>query len=408
MCRHDPRGSTELAIVDYPKAAVRQRAPKAPTVVRRNSFVSVVLSCLNEEQGVALAVRDALTGLRRAGLEGEVIVVDNGSTDRSAELARRAGARVIHEARVGTGAATLRGIEAATGDIIVTADADGTYDLQALGDLARGVERGSDLVIANRMASIDSGAMPWPHRHLGTPAFNLLLRLLTGLRVSDSHSGFRAFRRDAVRDLGLQTPGFESVTELLLRASRRGWNVSEVPTRYRQRRGTSKLRSFPDGWKHLRMLLVYSPHFTLLTPGLLAVGLGLLLTMLPLVRPDGIAIAGIRWAPVFIGPLLIILGGQATVVGALAAHRIRLNPGRLTARLQFLDRPDAVDVLLRRFLAIAAAGMLTDAVLFGLWVSDRGGERMLAFAGLAQAAIVVGIGGITSLAAAELTREAIE
>ena len=142
-----------------------------------------------------------------------------------------------------------------------------------------------------------------------------------------------------------------------------------MPSDYRRRVGDSKLSTLPDGWKHLRMLLILSPHLTLVYPGVAALMLGLLLSSVSLLAPGGLAIGGLRWGPVFIGPLLLILGAQATSVGVLASHRSDLTPRRLRSRLGFMEHPNAVDSLLTRFLFVALGALALDAALFGWWVT---------------------------------------
>ena len=171
--------------------------------------VSVVLACLNEEETVAVCVKNARTWFRRAGLRGEVIVVDNGSTDRSREEALRAGARVITEQRRGYGAALRRGFAEARGDIIVMADADATYDLLQRAPLIEGLRDGYDVTVGNRLGTLQPGSMAWSHRAIGTPAISFLLRLFAGSRIGDSQCGLRAFTREAYERMDLRSSGME-------------------------------------------------------------------------------------------------------------------------------------------------------------------------------------------------------
>jgi hypothetical protein len=356
------------------------------------AFVTVVLPCLNEEEAVGPTVAEALRGLVRAGCAGEVIVVDNGSIDRSVERAAAAGARVVHEARRGYGAAHLAGLRAAQGDVVVMADADQTYDLEALGALLAPLRGGADMVVGNRLGGeIARGAMPPLHRYVGTPAITRVLRLLTGVRLSDSQSGYRAFRREAVMALGLRASGMEYASEMLLKAGRAGLKMAEVPTGYRARLGESKLNTFDDGWRHLRMLLLLSPHLTLILPGLAGIVLGLLLSLVSLVAPAGFHLGGGRWLPVFLGPMLLILGAQGVVLGGLAAYRSSLTPAQLRRRLAFLGGPDAVNRLLGGFVVVALVGLLLNGVLLVLWLAGLSRASLLGLAGIAQALIVIGI-----------------
>jgi hypothetical protein len=389
-----------------PFPAPRERgAPAAPRAI---GFVSVVLSCLDEERAVAETVGEAWRGLARAGCPGEVIVVDNGSSDDSAARAAASGARVVVEPTRGYGAAHRAGLRAARGDVVVMADADRSYDLERLGDLLAALRGGADLALGNRYAGgIAAGAMPGLHRYVGTPLLTALLRLLTGVRVADSQTGYRAFWRENLAALGLRARGMEYASEMLLRAGRAGLVVTEVPTAYRVRVGASKLRPLGDGWRHLRMLLLLSPHWTLLAPGLLFGVLGVLLCCVSLVAPAGFAVGDLRWLPIFLGPMLLILGVQAAFLGVLAAHRSPLTPAPLRRALAVLDRDGAVNRLLGGFLLVALAGFLADAVLLVCWLTERSSPTLLGLAGLAQALIVIGGVGIATLFAADYSRDAL-
>ena len=371
-------------------------------------FVSVVLPCLDEAAAVADTVAEAFRGLARAGVRGEVVVVDNGSVDGSAELAAAAGARVVAEPTRGYGMAHRAGLRAARGDGVVMADADRTYDLERLGDLLASLREGADLVVGSRLrGAIAAGAMPGLHRHVGTPVLTGALRLLTGARLSDSQSGYRAFRREAVLALGLRARGMEYASEMLLRAGRAGLVVTEVPTGYRARVGASKLDPLGDGWRHLQLLLLLSPHLSLILPGLVLAAVGLALCGVSLVAPAGIAVGPLRWLPIFLGPMLLILGTQAAFLGLLAAHRSSLTPPPLRRRLGFLDREGAVNRLLGTFLLVALVGLVVDAGLLVLWLADRSGDAFLGVAGLAQALIVIGGVGIATLFAADYSRDSL-
>ena len=336
-------GRRERPAVDWSEMISQARRSDPAAVVSENDLdrpmVSVVLPCLDEAAAVAAVVEDAWRGLRLAGVGGEVIVADNDSRDGSASIARRAGARVVHEPRRGYGAAIAAGIRAADGEIVVVADADGSYDLTRLGDLLAALAGGADLAIGSRFGpALAPNAMPSLHRRLGTPALTRLLRALSGSRVTDSQSGFRAFRRSRIASLGLRSQGMEFASEMLLRAERDGWTVVEAPVAYRPRLGSSKLDPFADGWRHLRLLLLLSPQASLLLPSAVAIVLGAIFCALSLVAPHGVWLGSFQWLPIFLGPMLLILGGQAGLLGLLATHRSPLAPAGLRRRLD-LARP---------------------------------------------------------------------
>ena len=372
-------------------------------------FVSVILPCLNEEDAVAATVADAQRGLAAAGVRGEILVADNGSTDRSVERAIAAGAVVVTASRRGYGAAIQAGIDAAQGDVIVVADADQTYDLACLGDMIAPIRTGTDLVIGARTrGTISPGAMPTLHRYVGTPVLTRLLSGLIGTPLADSQSGFRAFRREAVAGLALRAKGMEYASEMVLRAGRAGLAVTEVPVNYRVRVGESKLSPFGDGWRHLRLLLLLSPHVSLVLPGVVAMCLGVVLCAVSLIAPTGLALGSVRWLPVFLGPMLVILGSQAVLLGALAAHRSPLTPAAIRRRLRGLGQPNAMNRLLGAFAAVALLGLAIDAVLLGFWLAGETGPSLLGVAGLAQALVVVGGCGIATLFAVDYARDVLD
>ena len=391
-----------------PPATTLRQGVEARPRWRQIGFVSVVLPCLNEEAAVGETVAEALRGLARAGVAGEVLVVDNGSTDHSVERAEAAGARVVPETARGYGAAHLAGLRAARGDVVVMADADQTYDLEGLARLLGPLADGADLVVGSRLqGAIGRGAMPPLHQYVGTPVLTRALRVLTGTRLSDSQSGYRAFWRETALGLGLKASGMEYASEMLLKAGRAGLEVREVPTDYRVRVGESKLSPFSDGWRHLQMLLLLSPHLSLIGPGLVGMAVGLVLCALSLLAPAGIAVAGLRWPPVFIGPMSLILGAQAAFLGSIAAHRSSLTPPKLRRRLAFLDRPDAVNRLLGRFLLVALVGIALDLALLVFWLIDLSSDSLVGLAGLAQALIVIGGSGIATVFAADFSKESL-
>ncbi|MEA2387449.1 MAG: hypothetical protein QOG41_222, partial [Thermoleophilaceae bacterium] len=217
--------------------------------------VSVVIPCLNEAESIERCVRDAVDTLADAALRGEVIVVDNGSDDGSGALAAGAGARVVQESRRGYGSAYLAGLAAARGEHIVMADADLTYDFREIPRFVDQLVLGADMVVGNRMENIQPGAMPALHRYVGNPVLTGILNLFFRTGVRDAHCGMRAVRREALDRLGLRALGMEFASEMIVRASKAGLEIRELPIEYRQRGGESKLSRFRDGWRHLRYLL---------------------------------------------------------------------------------------------------------------------------------------------------------
>jgi glycosyltransferase involved in cell wall biosynthesis len=240
--------------------------------------LTIVLPCLDEAETLAVCVRKAHTSIMALGINGEVVVADNGSSDGSQKIARAEGARVVDVHRRGYGAALRGGIEGARGQYVLMADADDSYALDDIGGFLEGLRGGADLVMGNRFkGGIRRGAMPLLHRRLGNPALSWLGRLFFQIPVGDFHCGMRAFRRERVLELGMQANGMEFASEMLVRGSLAKLSIVEVPTVLspdgRSRR--PHLRTWRDGWRHLRFLLAFSPRWLLLYPAMTLVILGL-------------------------------------------------------------------------------------------------------------------------------------
>jgi glycosyltransferase involved in cell wall biosynthesis len=372
--------------------SVAASQPQAISAEAALPSVSIVMPCLNEEATVGICVGKAIDWLNRTGMTGEVIVIDNGSTDDSVDLATAAGARVVHERRRGYGQAYLRGFAEAHGDYIVMGDSDDTYDFSDLDALLEPLDRGADMVLGNRFAGgIAVGAMPWAHRYVGSPIINFVIRLFFGTRIRDSQSGLRAFRRGVTERLRLRSSGMELASEMIVSAARAGLKITEVPAPYALRRGESKLNTLRDGWRHLRFLLLAAPDFLFTLPGLLLVMLGIGTSIVSIVLPGGLQIAELTWRPVFAGTILLAVGVNAVLFGVIAklygcSHGL-LNEDRWVRLYRRWFRLESV-------LALAAimflAGLAIDLALFVVWTSRAEAGQAMQLGALAQALMIVG------------------
>jgi glycosyltransferase involved in cell wall biosynthesis len=334
--------------------------------------LTVLMPCLNEAATVGACVAKARGFLQRAGIAGEVLVADNGSDDGSRELARAAGARVVEAPRRGYGAALAAGIAAARGRYIIMGDADDSYDFSRLEDFVEKLRAGHPLVMGNRFkGGIREGAMPWLHRYLGNPVLSFIGRLLFRTKVGDFHCGLRGFDREAVRGLDLRTPGMEFASELVVKASLAGWRIAEVPTTlHPDGRGgrAPHLRSWRDGWRHLRFLLLFSPRWLFLYPGLALLVLGIALTIALYFSPLRIGRAGLDIHSMLYASAAAILGLQLCLFALFA--RVSAQNAGLLPRQQALDALLRVATLERGLLfglATAASGFVWSAVAFWHW-----------------------------------------
>ena len=368
-----------------------QRETAQTSPAERGPLVSVVMPCLNEEENITECVTRALEVMERAGIDGEVVVADNFSDDRSADFAADAGARVIREPRRGYGSAYLAGFAAARGRYIVMLDADLTYDFEDIPRFVEQLETGAQLVMGNRMDDIQPGAMPWLHRYVGNPVLTGVLNLFFDTGVRDAHCGMRALSRDVLPTLDLRTTGMEFASEMVIRAAKEGLDIREVPIRYHPRGGESKLSTFRDGWRHLRFLLVHSPTYLFIVPGLAMALLGVLLAVTVLARID---LLGRTWDihVMIAGALLMIVGTQVVALG-LCAHAY--GTYFMGAKDRWFDAMRA-RFRLEHGLLLGAAVTLAGLALCGYvgitWI-ERGFGRLAEerIAVLATAVVVIGI-----------------
>lgn len=298
--------------------------------------VTVVMPCLNEEQSVGICVTKALEGIRRSGRSGEVVVVDNGSSDDSVQVAGRAGARVVHQLERGYGNAYRKGFAAATGRFIVMGDSDDTYDFTELPTLVDPLTTGqADYVLGSRFGGeILKGAMTWSHRYVGNPILTGVLNRFFGLKSSDAHSGMRAFTKDALDRMALCCEGMEFASEIVVKAARANLRVAEVPITYHPRIGESKLNGVRDAWRHLRFMLILAPTYLFIIPGLALFVLGLVgqSVLLPGPLQIGDRVLYVHFSILF--TLLTLVGSQAVVFGVFARAYSKSvgfeNPSRLS------------------------------------------------------------------------------
>jgi glycosyltransferase involved in cell wall biosynthesis len=333
--------------------------------------LTILMPCLDEGETVAVCVAKARAFLQRSAINGEVLIVDNGSRDNSAGIAERAGARVIHETRKGYGSALRAGIAAANGRFAIMGDADDSYDFTALSPFVEELRAGADLVMGNRFkGGIAPLAMPALHRYLGNPVLSGIGRLFFRSPIGDFHCGLRGFRIDAVRGLGLATDGMEFASEMVVRATVDGLRIVEVPATL-SRDGRSHpphLRSFRDGWRHLRFLLLLSPRWLFLYPGalLMLAGLASMLWLLP--GPRVVAGLGLGVNTLVYSSAAIVCGFQA-VTFAILAKVFAIN-ARLLApdlRIHHVTSLINVEVGMAAGLLLFLAGLAGGAYSLGIW-----------------------------------------
>jgi glycosyltransferase involved in cell wall biosynthesis len=320
--------------------------------------VSVVIPCLNEANSLGVCIEKAQKAFADAGLRGEVVVADNGSTDGSIEIAQRNGARVVSVTHRGYGSALKAGIRSARAPFIVMGDADDSYDFSEVPRFVEEWRKGSEVVMGNRFAGeIKPGAMPWHHKYIGNPGLTALLNVLFRSGIGDSHCGMRGFTREVFERMDLRSSGMEFASEFVIKAAQIGAKTCEIPiTLWKDKRGRPPhLRSFRDGWRHLRFMLLYAPNWLFVLPGglLMAVGLALVFWLLPGPRTIGHKVVLDIHTMIF-GVIFTLLGAQILAIGAFAKV------------FSYAERFDRNTVSLKRILKRVSLekGLLLGGVLF--------------------------------------------
>jgi glycosyltransferase involved in cell wall biosynthesis len=337
--------------------------------------LTILMPCLNEAETIAFCVRQAVGAIGAANIAGEVVVADNGSIDGSQRIALAEGARVVDVPIRGYGAALIAGIEAARGKYILMADADASYHFEHLPRFLAKLGEGYDLVMGNRFAgSIEPGAMPPLHRYLGNPVLSALGRIFFSIPVRDFHCGLRAFRRDAILGLGLRTTGMEFASEMVVKSSLAGLRIAEVPTTLSPdgRNRPPHLRSWRDGWRHLRFLLLYSPRWLFFYPGIAALVVGLVCSGALLPGPFTLYFGAAHYTfdvdTLTYGLGLVLIGAHITVF-AVSAKVFATQEGFLPPNPQFERLFKIVTLetglLLGVFLLLIGAGVFAYALF--LW-----------------------------------------
>jgi glycosyltransferase involved in cell wall biosynthesis len=354
--------------------AVESVGAASPPPIRRNAVeVSVVMPCLNEADTLATCIAKAQRALREHGIDGEIIVADNGSTDGSQDIARRLGARVIEVAARGYGNALREGIAAARGTFVIMGDADDSYDFLELPKFVEKLRAGWDLAQGCRLPSgggtIRPGAMPRLHRWLGNPMFSMMVRRMFWAPVHDVYCGLRGFRKDLFDGLDLRSPGMEFAPEMVIKSSLQKARIAEVPITLHpdgRKAHAPHLRTFHDGWRTLRFFLMYSPRWLFLYPGLVLIGLGLVGYGLAM---PGLGVGRVHFdAHTLLFSTLAILLGHQSVVFAIVAKTVAMGE-RLLPPNKRMDAFYRV-ITLERGLTASLLALAGGAVLLVLAVNQ--------------------------------------
>jgi len=335
-------------------------------------LVSAIIPCLNEERTLGICIGKALEAFAKRGIWGEVVVGDNGSTDRSVEIAETLGARVVHQPIKGYGAAISAAAGSARGKYLIMADADDSYDWSALDNFIDALEDGAELVMGNRFAGgIEPGAMPPLHRYLGNPVLSAVARWAHRSPIRDFHCGMRGFTREAFRKMGARSPGMEFASEMVINAHRAGLIIREVPTKlYPDKRDRQPhLRSFRDGWRHLRLIIAHAPDTLYLVPGLILLLAGVCgLAALA----NGPIEAGGRYFGIHfvaLSSMATLIGLSAIMLGMLAKVAIAIyHPTQLSRVVPWLKRGRPLEWLVGSGSLLTIAGFGADFLLALKWI----------------------------------------
>ena len=354
--------------------------------------LTVVIPCLNEERTIAGCVRAALEAMAGHGIAGEVLVSDNGSIDASVEIAIAAGARVVSCPTRGYGAALHWGFLHAKGRHVLMGDADQSYDFSLLPRFVGYARTGAPFVIGTRLRGrIEKGAMPPLHRYLGTPALTWILNRLFGTRISDCNCGMRCIERETYLKLNLTSSGMEFASEMVVKAAVQGVAITEIPIDFHKDRRDRRphLRSFRDGWRHLRLLLSHAPDHMMTLPGLCMLALGFLMVLAQLTGPVTLGRAHVDIHYMILGVTLSLVGTSATTLGLVVGSLMPRGRVRLVSWLDKAHRSFSFDNAASLAGALFVVGFLSDAFVLGYWLYHDQGELTPSFTRLTLFGLVL-------------------
>ena len=336
--------------------------------------LSIILPCLNEEQALGLCLDKIKNVIEKNNLDAEIIVVDNGSTDNSCKIAIEKHVKLIYENERGYGATCLKGFEVAEGKYLFLADPDGSYDFNEIPRFIEQLKNGYDFVIGNRFGSkMEKGAMSWLRRHIGNPILSRTLRLFFRTKINDTQCGMRAIAKESLEKLNLRTTGMEFASEMVIKAIKNKLKIKELPINYYKRIGVSKLKSFADGWRHLRFMLLYSPLYLFFIPGFILFLIGVISILWMYLGSSEILGIKLFYHPMFVSSLFIIIGYQLIIFAFFAKTYAIVHLG---------DEP--VFVNLYKYITIEKAsitgilmgvlGSIIYVVIFFKWINTGFGE----------------------------------
>ncbi len=388
-----------------PRISAKDLEASSPAFARSGEAeleLTILMPCLNEAETLAVCIGKAQAYLASAGIAGEVLIADNGSTDGSIEIAESMGARVVSVPTRGYGGALAGGIAAARGRYVIMGDADDSYDFSNLAAFVSELRNGRDLVVGNRFrGGIEDGAMPTLHRYLGNPVLSFLGRLFFDIPLGDFHCGLRGFSRRAIQGLRLQTTGMEFASEMIVRASLARLDIAEVPTTLKPdgRSRPPHLKTWRDGWRHLKFLLMFSPRWLFAVPGGILTALGLIASLVLAGGPVEIGSVVFDLKSFLAACLLTLIGVQVLTFGALASVHATLA-GLLpqTTTTAFLLKYCRTDELARLALGLLVVGCIIFGSTIVTWAETNFGDLTdplmprLVTAGLTLAALGVQVG----------------
>jgi glycosyltransferase involved in cell wall biosynthesis len=337
--------------------------------------LSIIFPCRNEEKALLFCLRKTKKIIEDNGINAEIIVSDS-SVDRSPEIARREGVRLVKHDKVGYGNAYLEGIRVAKGKYILMVDADCTYDFEDIPKFLFFLKEGYDMVVGNRFGKkMDSGAMSFSHRYIGNPILSGVLRLLFNAKIRDAHCGIRAIKRDALRKLDLHTTGMEFASEMIIKATKKKLKIKEFPVNYYKRIGDSKLKTTSDGWRHLRFMLLHSPSFLFFFPGMVLFLIGFFTMFALFLEPINMFDLTFYVHPMFVSSSMVIIGYQLVFFSVFAKSYLINHLGEAESPVfkKLYEKFTLETGFIISFLFIILGGIVYLLIL-GAWVENNFGE----------------------------------